>query len=264
GDLADAGALERLLAGAGAVVHVAGLVRARDAARFMHVNRDATAALGAATRRVAGGARLVAVSSLAARAPQLSAYAASKRAGEAALRAAYADAPERLVIVRPPAIYGPGDQAMLPLFRAARRGLVPVFATGPIALVHVADAAAAIARLALGAGEAGCHALADPNPAGYPLAALLAELGHAVGRRPWQLRLPGGALLAAGAAASLWMRLGGPEAVFSLGKAREVLHADWSVAPAELLADAVYRSRIGLAEGLRATAAWYRAAGWLR
>lgn len=264
GELADSAALARLTAGAAGVVHVAGLVRARDGAAFLRVNRDGTAALAAAARRLAPEARFVAVSSLAARVPGLSDYAASKAAGEAAARAAYADAPGRLAILRPPAIYGPGDRATLALFRAAGRAVAPVFGSGRIAVVHVADAAGAIARLALGAGEAGCHALADPTPGGYTMRELLEEAARAVGTTPRLVALPDGLLLAAGAAGSLWGRLGGRVPMLTRGKAREMLHRDWSVTDTEHLPHEVHRPRIGIAEGFRGTVAWYREAGWLR
>ncbi|MBM3651220.1 MAG: NAD-dependent epimerase/dehydratase family protein, partial [Alphaproteobacteria bacterium] len=83
GDLLDEGALRQLVAGVDAVVHAAGLIKARRAADFLRVNRDGTALLSA----LAPEARLVLVSSLAAREPQLSPYAASKRAAEEAVAA---------------------------------------------------------------------------------------------------------------------------------------------------------------------------------
>ena len=264
GSLEEPRALDRLVTGADAVVHGAGLIAARDRRAFLRTNRDGTRAVAEAARRGAPRARLVVVSSLAAREPLLSDYAASKRAGELAAHSAYADAAERLVIVRPPAIYGPGDRATLAIFRGASRAVVPVFGAGRAAIVHVDDAAAAIARLALGAGEAGCHALADPNPAGYRLEDLLAEAARAVGGNPRFVRVPRGLLLAAGQASAWWGRLSGDAPIFTPGKARELLHPDWSVSDAEALPAAVHRPRIGIAEGFRDTVAWYRAAGWLR
>ena len=263
GHLEDMRALERLTTGADAVVHAAGAIKARDRAAFLRTNGDGTRAVAEASRRCAPDARFVAVSSLAAREPQLSDYAASKRAGEAAALAAYGDAPDRLVIVRPPAIYGPGDRETLAIFKAASRAVVPVFGSGRAAIIHVADAAAAIARLALGAGEAGRYSLSDTNPGGYGLAELLSEAGRAVGRTPRFVRIPDGILLAAGTASAWWGRLGGQAPIFTAGKAREMLHPDWSVAAADALPAGIYQAKIGISEGFRQTVAWYRAAGWL-
>ena len=64
--------------------------------------------------------KLVLVSSLAAREPCLSSYAASKRSGEAVLLDV--DNAFPWTILRPPAVYGPGDRATLPFFKSIRRG----------------------------------------------------------------------------------------------------------------------------------------------
>jgi 2-alkyl-3-oxoalkanoate reductase len=263
GRLEDSRSLERLTLGADAVIHVAGLIRARDPSDFLRANRDGTHAIAQAARQYAPASRFVAISSLAAREPQLSPYAASKRAGEEAARDVYRDTPDRLVIVRPPVIYGPWDHETLAIFKAASHALVPIFGSGRTAVVHAADAAAAIVRLAAGAGAAGLYALADCNPAGYSAQELMGEAARAVGRIPHFARVPGGALLAAGKMSGWWGRVRGRAPLFTAGKAREMLHPDWSVSSGELLPSAIYQSRIGISEGFRATAAWYKAAKWL-
>ncbi|HUF56246.1 MAG TPA: NAD-dependent epimerase/dehydratase family protein, partial [Thermohalobaculum sp.] len=118
GDLLDDRALRRLCRGADAVIHAAGLIRARDRAAFFAVNEGGSARLAAAAAEAAPGAPLIVVSSLAAREPGLSDYAASKRAGEeAVLRAAAGP----VTVLRPPVLYGPWDRETLALFRAAAR-----------------------------------------------------------------------------------------------------------------------------------------------
>ncbi len=263
GSLEEPRSLEQLTLGADAVIHVAGLIKARDRAEFFRVNRDGTRAVALAAQRYAPAARFVVISSLAAREPQLSSYAASKRAGEEAARDVYRSNRDLLVIVRPPAIYGPWDRATLAIFRAASHALVPVFGSGRTAIVHVADAAAAIARLAAGVGGAGLYALADDHPVGYSTKELMGEAARAVGRSPHFARVPAGALLAAGRASAWWGRLRGEVPLFSVDKAREMLHSDWSVSAGELLPPAIYQSRIGISEGFRATVAWYKGAKWL-
>jgi nucleoside-diphosphate-sugar epimerase len=264
GRLEEAQALERLTVGADAVVHVAGLIKARDRSEFMSVNCQGTRAVAQAAQQYAPAARFVVISSLAAREPQLSDYAASKRAGEEAARAVYRDRREQLVIVRPPIIYGPGDRETLAIFKAVSHAFVPIFGSGRMAILHVADAAAAIARLAVGnGGAAGLYALADDNPSGYSNRELMSEAARAVGRTPHFAPVPGGVLLAAGQASAWWGRIRGRAHIFTPGKAREMLHPDWSVSCDELIPAAIYRSQIGIAEGFRTTVAWYKAANWL-
>jgi nucleoside-diphosphate-sugar epimerase len=125
GSLADGRALHRLVQGASLIVHAAGLVKALRRKDFFTVNAEGTAALARAAVAAAPSARLVMISSLAAREPSLSAYAASKAAGEAVLARF---GPTDRVVLRPAAIYGPGDCEWLPIFRAAGRRFFPIAA----------------------------------------------------------------------------------------------------------------------------------------
>ncbi|WP_044559443.1 NAD(P)-dependent oxidoreductase [Azospirillum sp. B4] len=266
GGLEDGEALERLAGGADALIHAAGLIKAPDRRTFMRTNRDGTHALARTLRRLAPDARLIVISSLAAREPQLSDYAASKRAGEEAARAVYADADGQLTILRPPMIYGPWDRETLAIFKAASRPVVPLVGHGRLAAIHVTDAAAALTAIALAPVPlGGTYALADTRPAGYAMADMLLEAARAVGRTtpPRLLPIPGAVLQAAGHASSWWGAIRGGSPIFTAGKAREIRHPDWTVAPGELLPAEVHQSTIGLADGFRDTAAWYRTAGWL-
>ena len=90
--------------------------------------------------------RLLLLSSLAAREPELSWYAASKRGGEELLKT---HTGLDWIVLRPPAVYGPGDKEMLPVFRAMSRGIAPVpgETTSRISLVHVNDLVMAVIAL---------------------------------------------------------------------------------------------------------------------
>jgi nucleoside-diphosphate-sugar epimerase len=254
GDLSHQHALERLVEGAQAVVHAAGAIKARDLAGFMGVNRDGAARLAAATRTAAPEAAFVLVSSLAARSPALSAYAASKRAGEAAVTEILG---ERATIVRPPAIYGPGDRETLSIFRAAAASpVLPILSDeARLALIHVEDAARAIAALA-GEPVPGVWALADARPEGYGWREILGAAATATGRKPTLAPIPAWAL-------PVLTRLGTATGLMSADKAGEILHKDWAVAPSELLSGGA-APRWTLDAGFAATVNWYRQAGWLR
>ncbi len=88
---------------------------------------------------------LVHVSSLAAREPRLSPYCDSKHRAELMVQALAGD--RIWTILRPPAVYGPGDREIRPMFQAARLGLVPYPAApgAALSMIHVADLAEAIA-----------------------------------------------------------------------------------------------------------------------
>src|SRR3546814_8749177 len=112
------GSLGRLVEGADAVIHVAGVINARNEAGFIAGNVAGTASMIAAAAAADVG-RFVHDSSLAAREPELSAYGRSKAENEKLMAESGLD----WAIVRPPAVYGPGDRESLALFRMAARGL---------------------------------------------------------------------------------------------------------------------------------------------
>lgn len=260
GDLSDDDRLDRLARDADVVVHVAGAIKAADLAGFMAVNRDGAARMAAAARRSAPNARFILVSSLAAREPQLSDYAASKRAGEDAAAAIMPAA--RLTIVRPPAIYGPGDRETLAIFKAATRSpVLPVLsAKARLALVHVQDAASAIVALAL--GPSGTYALADGRPEGYFWREIFQAAAKASGRRPILLNAPSWLIPGLARIALAVARLSGGAPILTEGKVREMLHPDWGVAPQEL-ASGLPKPYFTLAEGFTHTLQWYFSSGWI-
>jgi nucleoside-diphosphate-sugar epimerase len=244
GDLADEAALRRLCEGADAVIHTAGLVKASRRAAFDEVNVDGA-------RRVAEAAdgvpHVLLVSSLAAREPHLSHYAASKRDGETAAAAVLG---ARLTVVRPPAIYGPGDRETLPLFHAAATSpVLPVLdPRARIALIHVADAARQISALAAAPPAGGVWALCDGRPEGYSWVELMTAAAGAFGRSPRLVRVPDALLKVIAAASQAGSRLGGAPAMLTPGKARELLHPDWSLRADEQRAG-LPAATFGLADG---------------
>ncbi|MBM3520561.1 MAG: NAD-dependent epimerase/dehydratase family protein, partial [Alphaproteobacteria bacterium] len=104
GDLGDRAAMARLVEDATSLVHVAGAVSALRAADYFRANADPLPAIAEAAI-AASVQRMIHVSSLAAREPMLSDYAASKRKAEELL--APHGARISLLMLRPPAIYGP-------------------------------------------------------------------------------------------------------------------------------------------------------------
>lgn len=251
GSLEDSAALAEMCAGCDAVIHVAGVVNAPDAAGFDKGNRAGTVAVVEAAR-AAGAGRFVHVSSLSAREPQLSAYGASKAAGE---RVA-ADSELDVRVVRPPGIYGPGDTETLDLFRMAARGLVLLPPRGRASWIHAEDMAALIVALAE-AEEAPVLTEADDGRAGGWTHADFAEaLGVAVGRKGVAIHAPE-TFLHFAARADRWVR--GTKAKLTPDRAGYLAHRDWTIDPALRPSTTLWQPRIATPDGLAATAQWYRA-----
>jgi len=265
GDLSDRRALRDLVDGADVVVHAAGLIKAPNLAAFRAVNVGGAANLVEALNDCRSGKHLLLVSSMAAREPHLSAYAGTKREGEAVVAAGLQGRPHGWTTVRPCAVYGPSDRETLTLFRAAAGRVFPLPAPrlGRLALIHAADAAGAIAGLCARAPAGRVFELADRRVEGYGWPEIIATLEAAVGNRVLVLPLPAPVVRAAAAMNMAAAKLTGRTAIFSLGKAREILHGDWGSAADRQPAPDVWRPKIGLIEGFRDTVSWYREQGWL-
>lgn len=257
GDLADPKALARLVRGAEAVIHVAGVTNAPGPAEFEAGNVAGTLALIEAAVK-AGVPRFIFVSSLAAREPGLSAYGKSKARAERLVKASGLD----WTIVRPPAVFGPRDRDMFELFRAAKWGVVPTPKEGRTSLLHATDLAQLLLALVPG-GEAVTHHSFEPDDGkrgGWSHYELARAIGWAIGRRPKVLGLSRRTMEWAAKVDGL---LRGKGAKLTLDRVGYMSHPDWVVRLGARVPFEVWRPRIETREGLKATARWYREAGWL-
>jgi nucleoside-diphosphate-sugar epimerase len=251
GALDDEAALDHLCEGVNAVIHVAGVVNG-DAASFDAGNRVGTLAI----LHAAGHARFVHVSSLSAREPQLSLYGASKRAAEDAVIISGSD----WRIVRPPAIYGPGDTDNLELFKFARRGVVPLPRAGRMSVIHADDLARLIVALAEHGTLGSLYEADDGHAGGWSHEDYARMIGDAVGRQPRIVKLPATALRLA---ATLDGLVRGPRAKLTADRVSYMTHPDWVIDPVSRPPAGLWQPEIATQKGLTDTALWYRAQGWL-
>jgi nucleoside-diphosphate-sugar epimerase len=257
GSLDDRPAVARLVEGADAVIHVAGVLNAPDAAAFEAGNVTGTLAMLAAA--TAGAARrFVHISSLAAREPQLSLYGASKARSEELVRTSGLD----WTIVRPPAVYGPGDRETLELFKMASLGVILMPPNGRLSLIHADDLVRLLLALAVDRA-APSQILIEPDdgtPGGWTHKSFGDALGAAVGKQPLVLSAPAPLLRLAARADR---RVRRDRAKLTPDRAAYFAHRDWTVDPARGAPPALWRPMIPTSRGLADTAAWYRAEGWL-
>jgi nucleoside-diphosphate-sugar epimerase len=265
GDLDDQPALSRLVSGVDAVIHVAGIIKARRADEFHKVNVEGTRHVAAALAEVSPDVRVIHVSSLAAREPGLSPYCASKRGGEDAIKSL--PNPARLTIVRPPAVYGPGDAEIFPMFKAAALGLCtyPGTRTSRVSLIHGADLAAAIvAAVEAPPNLDPVYELDDGHAGGYTWPEIGTGLSAALARPVRMIRVPRPVLTAIAAGVELHRRVAGSLTALSLAKVPELYHADWAARGPRLETQTGWKPAFDITKGFADTLAWYRAIGWLR
>ncbi len=257
GALDDTRSLYELCAAADAVLHIAGVVNARDAAGFEDGNVTGTANIIAAAKD-AGIRRFVHVSSLSAREPGLSHYGASKARGEKLVGTSMLD----WTIIRPPGVYGPGDTELLDVFKLAKRGLALLPPPGRSSWIHVDDLARLLVALLPPHEDATTRIFEadDGEVNGWDHKSFGRAVGWAMGRRVHTICMPRFALRWAGHADRM---LRGNKAKLSPDRASYMSHADWTInraaAPPAALWQPAIKTRSGLADTLR----WYRAQGWL-
>jgi len=254
GELQDTEALQRLVAGATAVVHCAGAVRGAVQQDFDRVNVAGTSHLARIAASQETAPRFLLISSLAAREPQLSHYAASKRRGEEALAAHAGDM--FWGAFRPPAVYGPGDREMRPLFQWMFRGVAPLIGGdhSRVSLLHVEDlAGAVICWLKNGRRQQQIYELHDGKPDGYSWQEIIEVVEQMRGKSIHRVHIPITVVDGLAAINLLSRKVFGGMPMLTPGKVRELIHPDWVADNSQLSLETGWKPEVGLMEGLRNT-----------
>jgi len=253
GDLRNPDVLERLLEGTEAVVHCAGRVRGARGRDFQIDNVEGTSRLAHMAAASRHPPRFLYISSLAAREPELSWYAASKRQAEQALAEHEGLLP--YTVFRPTAVYGPGDEELRPLFTAMRYGLLPVPANAcdaRVTLIYIDDLIQAILHwLDTDAPNKGPYELHDGMDGGYTWSTIR-EIGERTfDRRIRLLSIPKTALRLV-AHGNLWLaRILGYDPMLTPGKVRELCWPDWHCDNSTIFHDLGWQPQFGLEDFLR-------------
>lgn len=230
GDLQDDDALNALVAGTHAVIHCAGAVRGASRADFDQVNEVGALRVAQAAARQALMPRFLLISSLAARMPELSHYAGSKWRGESAVKSVAENL--RWTVLRPPAVYGPGDRELLPLFRSMANGFAPLpaGANGRFSMIYVEDLVSAIVHwLATDNGDGQTFELDDGRADGYDWNTVL-DIGGRVLRGGNPIRripIPISFLNFVARINLTASQLFRYAPMLTPGKVREITHTDW-------------------------------------
>lgn len=275
GDLHDAALLRRACEGMDVVYHLAAVTAARNEAGYEHANVEGTRvlaeAIAAADHRPR---RLVYLSSYAACGPAptdgevrlvdppgpLTAYGRTKLAGEGVVRGLEGGGVE-VVVIRAPAVYGPGDPALLPYFRLIRRGLAPLPGKGEgrLHLIFAPDLADALAAAAT--APAGTYPVAGPGV--HRWSEVVDTIAQVMESRPLRLPLPAMLVRAAAGATQAVGALAGRAVPFNREKAEEMLAPGWVCDLSGSDAVLPPERATSLREGISRTVRWYTRRGWL-
>jgi nucleoside-diphosphate-sugar epimerase len=272
GDLASGEGIAEALEGAHAVIHLAGVTKALRPEDYYTGNVTATRQLAHA---MAGRAiRLVHVSSLAAIGPAtpgaplledaephpLTHYGKSKLEAEGVVRSLAPDA----VIVRPPVVYGPRDTDVFQLLKSISKGLVLEISGGErwFSAIYVKDLVAGLLAAAASPRAAGrAYFLAHAKPVSWRQ--LEASAARIMARTPRVLSVPFAVANAVGACAELWARFTRTPGILSREKIAEARCMAWTCDTSRAEQELGFVAPTSLDDGLAATLAWYKGAGWL-
>jgi 2-alkyl-3-oxoalkanoate reductase len=276
GDICDSSTLTAAVTGVRAIINNAGLVKALTPDEFLRVNRGGTENILAAARQYNPGLqRLIHISSTAACGPSddncpinetreprpLTAYGRSKLEAERAVLAQKANIPT--IILRPCAVYGPRDKEMLSFFKAIKLGIRPHFGKGDnyINFTFVKDLSQAVVKaISTETPSGNIYFVAEKRSYAYSEAATI--IGKILGKKVFDLQIPGSILGAAGSVTDLFSKLSGKPAVFSRDKVREILSKYWLFDTSKIERELGFAAT-DFAIGAGETIAWYKEHGWL-
>jgi nucleoside-diphosphate-sugar epimerase len=242
----------------------------------LRVNRGGTENILAAARQYNPGLqRLIHISSTAACGPSdsqnpidetrepkpLTAYGRSKLEAERAVLAQKANIPT--VILRPCAVYGPRDSEMLSFFKAIKLGIRPHFGKGEnyINFTYVKDLAQTVVKAISTVTPSGnIFFVAEKRSYTYSEASTI--IGDILGKKVFDLQVPGTILGLAGNISDMFTRLHGKPTVFSRDKVREIISKYWLFDTSKIEREMDFVAT-NFTLGATETIAWYREHGWL-
>jgi nucleoside-diphosphate-sugar epimerase len=251
GDLASGDSLDKLVDDVDVVIHCAGRVRGNSHHQFLQTNAEGTERLITSVLRQNTPPRVLLISSLAAREPDISWYANSKYQGERHLIKSGEDLDWS--ILRPTAVYGPGDREMAPLFNASRYGILPALGAPAtrFGLLYVGDLVQAILDWLNFCKSSGkIYELDDGTPGGYDLNLVKTIASQAWGRPVHILSIP---LMLVRSLAGINLGLSRVfhySPMLTPGKVRELVHDDWVCDNNAFMNDTGWQPKITLASGI--------------
>ncbi|WP_437620737.1 NAD-dependent epimerase/dehydratase family protein [Sorangium sp. So ce1151] len=282
GAIEDAESVRRAVVdapGVDAIVHSAGLVKARDEAEFFRVNVGGTRNMldAAKAARPTAMKRFVFVSSLAAVGPShdgrpvaadarpapVTRYGRSKLEAERLVLAEKDALP--VVVLRPPMIYGPRDQESFAFFQSVARRFLPMLGDGKntLSVIYASDAAAACIRALESDVPSGRAYFIDDGRV-YVWRDMLADVEAAIGARAFvRVGVPFPLVRGAALASEGMSRLTGKPVMLTRDKLNELAASHWVCDSAEARRELGWEPQVSWAEGTRRAVAWYREHGWL-
>jgi nucleoside-diphosphate-sugar epimerase len=278
GDVTQPETLPPVVRDVDAVVHCAGLTRARRPAGFFAVNAEGTRNLCDACAGTGGRLQqLITIGSLAALGPAadpetpvteddpphpVGAYGRSKLAGQQ-VAASFRDR-FPVTILLPPAVYGPADVDFLAYFRLIKYGVMPYIGrqARSLSLLHAEDLARAVVLCLQNPASRQRDYLLEDG-ARHTWEEVAATMSRVMDRNPLTIRLPEGLARVAARLGGWWGVMSGRPPVLNPERMQEFLQPHWVCQGRRIRDELGFVPQFDLAAGFRQTRDWYVRRGWL-
>jgi nucleoside-diphosphate-sugar epimerase len=280
GSFSDVEALGRAVCGVDRIVHLAGVTKALDETGYHAGNvMPVQNLLSAVSSNNPGLKRFLLVSSLTVAGPAsegicgvresdkpmpVSAYGRSKLQAETLCMERSSGIP--VTIVRPPAVYGPGDRDVLQVFQMLDKGLLVSpgsAARQRFSMIYVDDLVRGMMMAARSDRSIG-HIYYITSPRSSSWDELVAAVQPVLGfKQVHMLSLPRPLVFFAGMVVGAAASLRGTPFLINRDKANELVQDFWVCSPEKAGIDLGFTAETSLGEGVEKTIAWYRLNGWL-
>jgi nucleoside-diphosphate-sugar epimerase len=277
GDLQDKDSLTEIVKGVDKIFHLGGIVRAVKKETYYKINAIGTKNLVEAICGVNPGIKkLVYLSSQAATGPSkkgvpvtesdnpapLTDYGKSKLRGERIVLGYKMRIP--VVIIRPPAVYGPRDRDLFSYFKMVKLGIRPVigFSERKLNVIYVKDLVEGMIQASeTEVANGKVYFLADPKI--YTWTELGKIIEEELEVKTLEIRLPPPLVLFVASLFTLCSFFTKRPALINTQKALEIIQKSWLCDPSLAQKELGFCTRFGFREGAWETIKWYKEKRWL-
>lgn len=258
------------------IFHTAAAIKAKSRDQFFSINVSGTLnllqACLAANRSLK---RFVLISSQAAGRPSrdgtpvkesdppqpVSDYGWSKMEAETAVRGYFDRLP--ITIIRPPAIYGPGDESFLPVFKLLKKGISLGFGKEKVLSLSYVEDIVDGALLAAMNDQAAAETFNIAPQQAYNWNDVQRQIAKILQVKPITLRIPKCISMLYAHISTISCRIKGSVPFTTPSKMREMLEPSWISDPAKAREILGYTAKHTLEQGLKKTIEWYTLQGLL-
>jgi nucleoside-diphosphate-sugar epimerase len=276
GDLMNPASISQCVEDAEYIIHIAGITKATHKSEFFTGNVTTTNNLLLAASQLKHLKKFCYISSLTAAGPSptgiplnetvhchpITSYAKSKLDAERVCKQYSGKFP--IVIIRPPAVFGPRDTDTLEIFKWVNLGLKPVLGSSAktLSLVYAPDLSKGIIRATFDERTAGeTYNIADPTI--FTFSSIIDYLATLIHKRTIQVHLPIGLVYSMAGITQFLSFFGKRPAVLNIEKARDLLQKHWVCDPRKIQEHIGFQTSTSVYDGMNITFQWYKDKGWL-